>query len=75
MFCTMPPCNACPPVDSRGEQWTTHYAAGNEYSAFDRIYMKKTGTKRCKNKVTSGIIDIPATAKAGDHRAVWCELR
>ena len=63
------------PADSRGEQWTIHYAAGNEYSAFDRIYLNKTGTKRCKNKVNSGIIDIPAAAKASDHRAVWCELR
>lgn len=63
------------PADSRGEQWTIHYTAGNEYSAFDRIYLNKAGTKRCKNKVNGGIVDIPAAAKASDHRAVWCELR
>lgn len=62
------------PRDSAGEEWTLYFKAGNEYSVFDQIYVNKAlrgRLKDCKN----GIVDMPASRSASDHRAVWCELR
>ncbi len=65
------------PEDSRGEGWTLYYADGHEYCTFDQIYVNKVLQKRMGSRQHSpnGIIDIPAAAKASDHRALWCELR
>ncbi len=65
------------PGDSRGETWTLYYGREDRYSTFDQIYINKVLGKRMgrKGKEESGIIDIPAAARASDHRALWCELR
>ncbi len=65
------------PADSRGEQWTLHYAPEHQYCTFDQIYVNKVLQKRMggRKKSASGIIDIPAAKTASDHRALWCELR
>lgn len=63
------------PVDSRGEAWTLYYRAGNEYCVYDQIYVNKVLRKRMGRDFDSGVTDTPATRKASDHRAVWCELR
>ncbi len=61
--------------DSKGQTWTIYYAAGQEYSAFDRIYTNSVLRSRRGRSCDSGIVDIPAAQDASDHRAVWCELR
>lgn len=61
--------------DSRGQTWTIYYAPAEEYCTFDQIYVNKVLRSRRGRKSASGIMDIPAAAVAGDHRAVWCELR
>ncbi len=65
------------PRDSRGETWTIYYDGDNSYNAFDQIYVNKVLNRRMgrKGKEAAGIIDIPAAAKASDHRALWCELK
>lgn len=63
------------PADSRGELWTIFYAAGGEYSIFDRLYINKALSKRMGHHPVCGIVEIPATTAASDHRAVWCELK
>ncbi len=65
------------PEDSRGESWTIYYDGDNTYNTFDQIYVNKVLGKRMgrKGKEQSGIVDIPAAAKASDHRALWCELK
>lgn len=63
------------PTDSRGEGWTLYYRGGNEYCTYDHIYVNKVLNKRLGNNLRCGVVDIPAAAKASDHRAVWCELR
>lgn len=61
--------------DSRGQTWTIYYRAAQEYSVFDRIYVNKVMRSRRGRSCDSGVVDIPAAQLAGDHRAVWCELR
>ncbi len=63
------------PRDSRGEGWTLYYKAEHEYCIFDQLYVNKVLRKRMGHKSRMGIVDIPAAAKASDHRALWCELR
>ena len=63
-------------ADSRGEKWTIRYGEEEIYSTFDRIYVNKSLSKRMGRAAgQGGIVDVPAAAKASDHRAVWCELR
>ena len=61
--------------DSQGQTWTIYYATGQEYSAFDRIYTNSVLRSRRGRSCDSGIVDIPVSHEASDHRAVWCELR
>ncbi len=63
------------PLDSSGGGWTLYYEAGKDHCTFDQIYVNKVLRKRRGRKSTQGIVDIPATRDASDHRAVWCELR
>lgn len=63
------------PVDSRGESWTLYYKDGSAYHVFDQIYVNSVLRKRMGRKSECGIVDIPASQEASDHRAVWCELR
>ena len=63
------------PEDSRGDKWTLYYKAGREYCTFDQIFVNSTLRHRRGRKSESGIVDIPASRSASDHRAVWCELR
>lgn len=62
-------------ADSRGQTWTIYYRDAQEYSVFDRIFVNKVMRSRRGRSCESGIVDIPASETAGDHRAVWCELR
>ncbi len=62
-------------ADSRGQTWTIYYRAAQEYSLFDRIFVNKVLRSRRGRSCEAGIVDIPASESAGDHRAVWCELR
>ena len=61
------------PEDSRGEEWTLYYKRGKEYCVYDQIFVNRTLRRRMRGQ--GGIVDIPATVKASDHRAVWCDLR
>lgn len=61
------------PEDSRGEEWTHYYKRGKEYSLYDQIFVNSTLRERMRGQ--GGIIDIPAAARASDHRALWCDLR
>lgn len=63
------------PKDSTGAEWTLYYKAGKSYYIFDQIYLNKRLKSRLSTREKCGLIDIPAAAKASDHRAVWCELR
>lgn len=63
------------PVDSHGLAWTIYYAAGRSYHTFDQIYINDVLKERRRWAKKSGVVDIPASKKASDHRAVWCELR
>ncbi len=63
------------PEDSRGDKWTLYYKAGREYCTFDQIFVNSALRQRRGRKSESGIVDIPASRSASDHRAVWCELR
>ena len=62
-------------ADSRGQTWTIYYRAAQEYSLFDCIFVNKIMRSRRGRSCDSGVVDIPAAEIAGDHRAVWCELR
>lgn len=62
-------------LDSSGAGWTIYYRAGKEYFIFDQIYVNNVLKKRLSPEDKSGVIDIPATNKASDHRPVWCEIR
>lgn len=63
------------PLDSHGLAWTIYYARGRSYHTFDQIYINDVLKERRRKARKSGIVDIPATKTASDHRAVWCELR
>lgn len=63
------------PEDSRGDKWTLYYHAGREYCTFDQIFVNSVLRSRRGRKSESGIVDIPASRAASDHRAVWCDLR
>lgn len=63
------------PKDSRGEEWTLYYKRGNTYNTFDHLFVNAPMKKRLKRGDASGIVDIPASHQASDHRAVWCDLR
>lgn len=61
------------PEDSRGEEWTLFFKRGKEYCIYDQIFVNPTLRERMRGQ--GGIVDIPAAAKASDHRAIWCDLR
>lgn len=61
------------PRDSRGEEWTFYFKRGKEYCIYDQIFVNSALRARMRGQ--GGIIDIPASAKASDHRALWCDLR
>lgn len=61
------------PEDSRGEEWTLYYKHGKEYCVYDQIFVNPVLRERMRGQ--GGIVDIPAAAKASDHRALWCDLR
>ena len=61
------------PEDSRGEEWTLYYKRGKEYCLYDQIFVNPVLRDRMRGQ--GGIIDIPAAARASDHRALWCDLR
>lgn len=61
------------PRDSRGEEWTLYYKRGKEYCIYDQIFVNPVLRDRMRGQ--GGIIDIPAAAKASDHRALWCDMR
>ncbi len=61
------------PKDSRGEEWTLYFKRGKVYNIFDQIFVNATLRERMRGQ--GGIVDIPAAAKASDHRALWCDLR
>ena len=61
------------PEDSRGEEWTLYYKRGKEYCLYDQIFVNPLLRDRMRGQ--GGIIDIPAAARASDHRALWCDLR
>lgn len=61
------------PEDSRGEEWTLYYKRGKEYCVYDQIFVNPVLRERMRGQ--GGIVDIPAAAKASDHRALWCDLR
>lgn len=64
------------PEDARGESWTIYYKPGNEYNTFDQVYVSDALYKRMnRNKAQKGIIsEKPSSARASDHRAVWCDM-
>lgn len=61
--------------DASGQNWTLYYKSAQEYLMFDQIYVNAALRKRMGRSYASGIVDIPASRKASDHRAVWCDLR
>ena len=61
------------PKDSRGEEWTLYFKRGKVYNIFDQIFVNPILRERMRGQ--GGIVDIPAAAKASDHRALWCDLR
>ena len=61
------------PEDSRGEEWTLYFKRGKEYCIYDQVFVNPTLRERMRGQ--GGIVDIPAAAKASDHRAIWCDLR
>lgn len=63
------------PRDSRGENWTLHFRSGHEYCLYDHLFVNKTLAERMNKSNFCGIVDIPASTKASDHRALWCDLR
>ncbi|MEG0025526.1 MAG: endonuclease/exonuclease/phosphatase family protein [Akkermansia sp.] len=63
------------PLDSRGERWTIFYGGGEEYLSYDHLLVNRTLRTRIGRSYESGIIDIPQAKEAGDHRALWVDLR
>ncbi len=63
------------PCDDRGESWTIYYKAGNQYSAYDQIYVNSVLSRRMGKKAAMGIVSGEEVRRASDHRAVWCEIR
>lgn len=63
------------PTDKDGEEWTLYYAAEHAYSVYDHIFVNKTLSSRIGIKYASGITESKSSVKAGDHRALWCDLR
>lgn len=61
--------------DSSGQNWTLYYKSAQEYLMFDQIYVNAVLRRRMGQSYASGIVDIPASRQASDHRAVWCDLR
>ena len=61
------------PEDSRGEEWTLYFKRGKEYCIYDQIFVNPVLRERMRGQ--GGIVDVPAAAKASDHRAIWCDLR
>lgn len=61
------------PEDSRGEEWTLYYKRGKEYCIYDQIFVNSTLRERMRGQ--GGIVDVPISAKASDHRAIWCDIR
>lgn len=67
--------NRLKPADSRGEHWTHFYTGGEEYLSYDHLLINRTLRTRLGRDYHSGIIDIPETKKAADHRALWVDLK
>ncbi len=63
------------PVDSRGTSWTIFHDEGDSYHAYDHILINKVQKKRMGRSGSLGIVDIPESAEASDHRAIWVDLR
>lgn len=63
------------PRDDRGEGWTIYYENGNQYSAYDQIYVNSVLSRRMGRKAAMGIVSGEGAQKASDHRALWCEIR
>ncbi len=62
------------PVDSRGTTWTIFHDEGDSYHSYDHILVNKLQKKRLGRHISQGIIDIPESDKASDHRAIWVDL-
>ncbi len=58
------------PRDSAGKYWTIYYRRGDSYHVFDQIYVNGVLERELRD-AKSGIVDIPESREASDHRAVW----
>ncbi len=63
------------PRDDRGESWTIYYKKGDQYNAYDQMYVNAVLSRRMGKKTGMGIVTGEAAGEASDHRAVWCEIR
>lgn len=63
------------PCDTAGHEWTLYFKEGHEYHTFDQIYVNAVLGVRRGRSCECGIVDIPASRQASDHRAVWCDMR
>lgn len=62
------------PTDRTGAGWTLYYRVDDSYITFDHLFVNGPLSKRI-DPSAAGVVDIPETRKASDHRAIWCELR
>lgn len=62
-------------ADSNGQNWTLYYKAAQEYLMFDQLYVNAVLRRRMGRSYASGVVDIPVSWQASDHRAIWCDLR
>lgn len=62
------------PVDSRGDTWTIYHDDGESYHAYDHMLINKVLQNRVGKKGKLGIVDIPGSRRASDHRALWVDL-
>lgn len=67
--------NRLKPRDSRGETWTIYYNDGDSYHSFDHLFINQALQKRLGGRPVTGVVDIPESRLASDHRGVWVELR
>jgi endonuclease/exonuclease/phosphatase family metal-dependent hydrolase len=64
------------PVDSRGEAWTITHDEVDAYYSYDHILVNDALRDRIGgSKASCGIVDIPESSQASDHRAVWVDLK
>jgi endonuclease/exonuclease/phosphatase family metal-dependent hydrolase len=61
-----------PAADSRGEVWTLTYPSADELDRGDFILLSSALAPW--QKTPGGVVDIPETADASDHRLVWVDL-